>query len=78
MGKEAVNSEGQVLVRRTDYDYYIRYQNSGGVNLTRASYRAEVKGLLSNNDDTMSEDYHMQTKEEHLPLITFRRPWELR
>lgn len=62
MGKEAVNSEGQVLVRRTDYDYYIRYQNSGGVNLTRASYRAEVKGLLSNNDDTMSEDYHMQTK----------------
>lgn len=62
LGEKAVDNEGYVLVRKTDYDYYTRYNNSGGVNLTRASYRAEVKGILADNDSEMNADYHIRTK----------------
>ena len=62
LGEEAVDNEGHVLVRETDYDYYVRYLNSGGADLTRASYRVEVQGFFANRDITEDDSYYFRTK----------------
>lgn len=60
LGENATDEEGNVLVRKTDYDYYESFLESGGTKLSRSSYITEMKGILSDNDTELSEQYHIR------------------
>ena len=48
-------------MRKTDYDYYISYIESGGNILSSQSYIAEFDGLVKNTDTTLGSQYRIRT-----------------
>lgn len=50
LGEQMTDEEGNVLLRETDYNYYMSYIDSGGYNLSKTSYMAEMRGVLKDSD----------------------------
>lgn len=69
LNEPVVNEEGNVLVRETDYNYYQAYLDSGGNELSRNSYIAEIEGIFSDNSETLSEQYHIRKLPNKTALI---------
>lgn len=69
LGEKPVDDEGYVLVRKTDYDYYISYIESGGNILSSQSYIAEFDGLVKNTDTTLGSQYRIRTLPDKTGLV---------
>lgn len=85
LDEPVVTEEGNVLVRKTDYDYYLSYIAGGGNELSKKSYKVEVDGILAESDNIMDSQYHIRTLPGKTSLayipqilgITFARVFDL-
>lgn len=60
LGEKATDEKGNVLVRKTDYDYHESFLKSGGTKLSRSSYITEMQGIMSESESEMNDQYHIR------------------